>query len=249
MDIHLKEDNSTNSSFSLKYKKGKKEELKPISLVRGEGNDEITGDIVHTPNKSVERSILYITGQSGSGKSYYTKDYATIYQKMFPKNDVFLFSAVQDVSTIDKIKGLKKINIFKPEFLEIEKIPLEEFQNSLVIFDDIDSIASKVIKKKVWNVMSDILTMGRHFNISAVVTYHVATAGMETKLILNESQSITIFPSASGGRTLKYLLDSYLGLDKRQIEQIKKLDSRWVTILRLFPRVVIHEKGAYILRN
>ena len=248
MNIKLRENSDDNSFFGFKTKIGKKEEIKPVSLSEGEGVDEVTGPIQHTPNKKTERSILYVTGQSGSGKSYYTKDYATNYQKMYPKNEVYLISAVQDVSTIDKIKKLRKIDIFKPIFSEVE-VPLEEFKDSLVIFDDVDSIGNKKLKKKVWEIMSNILTMGRHYNISAIITFHVATAGNETKLILNESQSITIFPSASGGRTLKYLLDSYLGLDKKQIERIKQLDSRWVTIVKSYPKTVLYDKGAYILRN
>jgi len=248
MNIHLKEGSDANSFFGFKTKIGKKEDIKPVSLSEGDGVDEVTGPVQHTPNKKTERSILYVTGQSGSGKSYYTKDYATNYQKMYPKNEVYLISAVQDVSTIDKIKKLRKIDIFKPIFSEVE-VPLEEFKDSLVIFDDVDSISNKHLKKKVWQIMSNILTMGRHYNISAIITFHVATAGNETKLILNESQSITIFPSASGGRTLKYLLDSYLGLDKKQIERIKQLDSRWVTIVKSYPKTVLYDKGAYILRN
>jgi hypothetical protein len=248
MNIRLKENDATNSFFSLKTKNGKKDILIPVSLSTGEGAEEIVGKIAHTPNKSQERSILYITGQSGSGKSYYTTEYVNNYKKTFPKNDVILVSAVKDISTIDKIKKLKKVDITKPEFLSTE-VPLEELKDSCIIFDDVDSIGNKQIKKKVWELMSNVLTMGRHFNITAIITYHVATAGAETKLILNETQSITFFPSASGGRTLKYLLDSYLGLDKKQIEKIKSLDTRWVTICKSFPKVVLYENGSYILRN
>jgi len=246
MNYKLSEGDS-NSSFGIKIKN----KVKPISLTQTNGTDEIeikTGVMQHTPNKNKERDILYISGQSGSGKSYYTFDYATQYQKMYPKRDVFLFSSVNDVSTIDKIKHLKKIDIRKPEFIGMD-IPLEEFRDSLVIFDDVDSIHDKQLKKAVWAVMSNILTMGRHHNISAIITYHVATAGAETKLVLNESQSITLFPNSMGGRSLKYLLDSYLGLDKKQIKKIKSLDSRWVTILKTYPKMVLYEKGSYILRN
>lgn len=249
MNIQLKVGDESNSFFSLKKKIGKKLEITPVSLIKSDGGEEsITGSVSHTPNKKTERSILYITGQSGSGKSYYTFEYATNYQKAYPKREVYLISGVTDISTIDKIKRLKKIKINKPEFLD-GPIPLEEFKDSLVIFDDVDSIADKSIKKKVWEVMSDILTQGRHYNVSAIITYHVATSGRDTKLILNESQSITIFPAASGGRTLKYLLNDYLGLDKKQIEVVKKLDSRWVTVVKSYPKVVLYEGGAYILRN
>jgi hypothetical protein len=242
--------NDKNSFFSIREKK----KLTPVSLVeslRG-GEDEIElksgSTIQHTPTKKKEREVLYITGQSGSGKSYYTYEYVTAYQKMYPKNEVYLVSAVSDVSTIDKIKKLRKIDLSKPEFLELD-VPLEELKDSMVIFDDVDSISNKHVKKKVWGLMSDILTKGRHYNVSAVITFHVATSGAETKLILNESQSITFFPSASGGRTLKYLLDSYLGLDKKQIDKIKRLDSRWCTVVKSYPKVVLYEGGAYILRN
>ena len=46
---------------------------------------------------------------------------------------------------------------------------------------------------------------------------------------------------------MKYLLDQYLGLDKEQIKRIKKLDSRWVTIMKSYPMIVLSEKEAYVL--
>jgi len=64
---------------------------------------------------------------------------------------------------------------------------------------------------------------------------------------LNEAHSVTIFPTGLGGRSLKYLLDSYMGLDKEQIKKIKKLESRWVTITKTYPMCVLSEKEAYIL--
>ena len=48
---------------------------------------------------------------------------------------------------------------------------------------------------------------------------------------------------------MKYLLDSYFGLDKDQIKKIKKLNSRWVTIMKTYPMIVMYEKGAYILND
>jgi hypothetical protein len=48
---------------------------------------------------------------------------------------------------------------------------------------------------------------------------------------------------------LKYLLDSYLGLDKDQIKRIKKLDGRWVTVIKSFPMVVLSEQEIYTLNS
>ena len=70
----------------------------------------------------------------------------------------------------------------------------------------------------------------------------------ETKTILNESHNIVFFPSTLGGRSLKYLLDSYLGLDKKQIEKVKNLDSRWVCVCKTFPQVILSEKNIMITK-
>jgi hypothetical protein len=46
---------------------------------------------------------------------------------------------------------------------------------------------------------------------------------------------------------MKYVCDSYLGMEKAEIEKIKKLESRAVTILKLYPKVVVSEKEIFIL--
>ena len=197
------------------------------------------------PNFSVERTILYITAPSGQGKSYYTKQYADEYKRIFPKRDVYLFSSLGDDGSIDKIKNLKRIKLTR-EFLS-EDITAKDFQDSLVIFDDTDCITDKYVKVKVNGILNSLLETERHFNSSVVYTSHAACNGNDTKKILNECHSITLFCNGLGGRSLKYLLDQYLGLDKEQIKRIKKLDSRWVTIMKSYPMIVLSEKEAYVL--
>jgi len=197
------------------------------------------------PNPNTERSILYVTGASGSGKSYYTKAYCDCYRKIYPKREIYLFSSLTDDSSIDKIKGLKRVKI-TPEFLG-EDISAKDFKDSLVIFDDTDCITDKRQKLKLQGILNSVLETGRHFNTSVIYTSHSACAGNDTKKILNEAHSITIFPTGLGGRSLKYLLDQYMGLDKEQIKKIKKLESRWVTITKTYPMCVLSESEAYIL--
>ena len=71
---------------------------------------------------------------------------------------------------------------------------------------------------------------------------------MQTKIILNESHSVTLFPLGLGNRSIKYLLDSYLGLDKEQIKRIRNLKGRSVTIMKTFPMTILTEKEAYIIK-
>jgi hypothetical protein len=199
------------------------------------------------PNITTERQILYVTGASGSGKSYFTKAFTDQYKKIYPKREVYLFSSISDDSSIDKVKNLKRIKL-TPEFLQ-DDITVQDFKDSLVIFDDTDVILDKKMKLKITGILNSILETGRHFNVSCIYTSHVACDGRETKRILNEAHSITIFPHGLGGRSLKYLLDNYLGLDRDQVKRIKKLQSRWVSILKTFPMVVLSEKEAFVLNT
>ena len=203
--------------------------------------------IQQLPDKETERSILYITGPSGSGKSYYTRNYILEYKKLFSKNNVYIFSSLDSDETLDKIPKIKRIK-FTDKFL-LYDFKITDFKDSLVIFDDVDSETNKFKKKKIFDILSMILNTGRHERCSCIFTSHLSCAGNETKLILSEAHSITIFPKNAGNRSLKYLLDSYFGLDKHQINYIKKLNSRFVTLIKTYPSVLISEKQAIILNT
>ena len=95
-------------------------------------------------------------------------------------------------------------------------------------------------------IVNNILQIGRHFNVSICFTTHSPCAGNETKILLSEANIITIFAKTTGNRALKYLLDNYLGLDKKQIDRIKKLNSRAVSIIRGFPMVIVSEKSVFL---
>jgi len=194
-----------------------------------------------------ERDIHYITGQSGSGKSWFARNYINEYVKKHPKNSIYLFSSISDDSSIDSIKSLKRIDIKNPEFLD-EDIELSDMKDSLVIFDDTDCIKQKDIKEKVNGILNMVLETGRHANISVIFTSHIACAGNDTKRILNEAHSVTLFPKMMGNKTMKYLLDSYFGLDKDQIKKVKKLKGgRSVTIMKTYPMVVFNDKSMFTL--
>jgi len=204
--------------------------------------------LILIPDKETERSIHYITGMSGSGKSTWIKNYADEYRKAYPKNPIYLISALTEDSSIDKIKGLKRLKLKGEEFLTTD-LTAEDFQDTLLIFDDCDCITEKGIKNKVYSLLQSVLQTGRHFKVSVCYSSHLATNRAETRIILAESHSITLFPCGMGGNSLKYVLQGYFGLDKNQIKKIKSLDSRWVSILRTYPMIVCCENEIYVLKN
>jgi hypothetical protein len=217
---------------------GARQEYKEIKLKEGES-------FQHVPNVNKERDILYITGQSGSGKSYYTAQYCLQYKAIYPKRNIYLFSALsEDKGSLDLVKGLKKVKL-DDDFINDDDITIDELKESLVIFDDVDNL-KKGLKNKIWTLMNSILQTGRHTKTSAIITYHLPTNSHDTRLILNECHSITIFVATMGGAKLKYLLDAYLGMDKKEIQKVKKMKSRWITIFKTYPKVILSQSEAFI---
>ena len=195
------------------------------------------------PNNKVERSCLYICGQSGSGKSFFTSNYMHQYKKQYPKKSIFVISSIESDKSIDSVKPIR-IKVLNPDFMD-EELTSEDFKDSLVVFDDIDVFPSK-IRKKIMTIVNNILQIGRHFNVSICFTTHTLTNGNESKILLSEANAIVVFPKTTGNRTLKYLLDNYLGLDAKQIKKIKSLKSRAVTIIRGYPMVILSQSEAFL---
>jgi type II secretory pathway predicted ATPase ExeA len=56
------------------------------------------------PIKEKERMTLFVAGESGSGKSYFIREYAKLYKAMFPKNAIYLISYLEEDETSDAYK-------------------------------------------------------------------------------------------------------------------------------------------------
>jgi hypothetical protein len=116
--------------------------------------------------------------------------------------------------------------VLNPDFLD-DDISLEDFKDSLDIFDDVDVFGTKI-------------------NVGICFTTHSPCAGNETKILLSEANIITIFAKTTVNRALKYLLDNYIGLDKKQIDKIKKIYSRAVSIIRGYPMTIVAENNVFL---
>ena len=123
-------------------------------------------------------------------------------------------------------------------------IQAEELKDSVCIFDDIDVISDKKIKESVYSIMNNVLEIGRHFNITAIITNHLPTNGRDTRRILNEAHAYVFFPHSAGGK-IKYLLQEYLDIDKRMVRYFKSANPRWRCIFKNFPMAYMleHEIG------
>jgi len=188
-------------------------------------------------NKDLERLIAYIAGASGSGKSFFASQIIKKYKKAYPKNEIYLFSSVDKDSSLDSLK-INRINL---EGLLEEKLDINDFENSMIIMDDIDSISNKKIKNIVLDIANEGLQRGRHSKTSLIFTNHILCDGRQTRHILNEAHSITIFPKSANSRNLDYLLGSYIGLSKPEIQYVKQMDTRPCTIIKSYPQIIMSD--------
>ena len=211
-------------------------------------NLKLTGEskFQQIPDPDTERQIVYITGASGSGKSTYAAKYIQEYKKLFKKNPIYVFSALKDDESLDVVKP-KRIVI--DDSIYTNPLNVEDFESSLVVFDDIDVISDKKQREAVYNILNQILMIGRHFCISCIITNHLSTAGIDTKRVLNEAHSIVWFPFSGSGVGLKRLLVDYCGLDKKDIIKSKKCKSRWVCLFKNYPQIIMCERDLWMPSN
>lgn len=179
--------------------------------------------------------LFYLVGACGAGKSYLAKEIIENYKIIYPKNEIFVISSLKEDATLDKLKYLVRID--PNTFLE-EKPSIEEFKNSLVLFDDYENFPKNIYDLTI-ELINSISSTGRHFGINMICIQHNFTNYKATRLLLNEMTHCIVYPSSASNYALKYLLGNYCGIDRKQLKDIKQVKSRWVAIYRHHPNIMI----------
>lgn len=200
------------------------------------------GVIIPLPNKDVVEKI-YISAPSGAGKSTFAGDYINQYKKMFKDDEVYILSSITEDKVLDKYDPIRIP--LDESFIEMDLQP-EEIENSLMVFDDTDTIQNARIRNTVGNFRDWLLEQGRHFNIRLLITSHLLSNYKHTRRILNEATAVVVFPkSGSGTYHIKNFLKTYCGFDKAETKKFLNLNSRWVMVYRSYPQYVLYQHGCY----
>ena len=196
------------------------------------------GEIMISPDKEMERSTMYVCGSAGSGKSYFVSQYVQEYHKTLKNNMIYLISENDEDPAFDKLDYAKRIII---DDLYDNPLDWKEFKECLIIFDDIDTIKGK-LGKTVDELRDKLLKNSRKFKVSVISTSHDA-CGIKLKSVLNESKIIVFF-MLNYNRSLKYLLENYLGMDKNVIQKLRRDShkSRWTAFVKGYPSYIVQQK-------
>jgi hypothetical protein len=197
-----------------------------------------------------ERTVSYIAGPSGSGKTSYALNIIKPYLELYPDKPFFLFSRT-DYKDDPAYKGLKPLQIPINESIITHPIDItkELVGGSIVFFDDCNTIHDDKMRKSIEKLIADILEVGRKLDITIVITSHLVIPNEKkmARTILNEMQSLTVFPKSGSSQQIRYCLKQYYGTTNNQIDKILGLKSRWVTISKSYPNYVLYDGGCFIL--
>jgi hypothetical protein len=197
------------------------------------------------------RDVIMVGGKSGSGKSHIARNFIVRYNNLHPDRKIYLLSFLDGDTTLGSVKGLyRKI---KKEKLEDEyaEFSIKDFENALVVVDDVEGFerTNKMVFQKIQSIIDMIATMGRHTASSILVCSHLLTDYKRTRLFLGEAQQFVTFMHGASQRQLYGLLGGYAGIDHSEIDDLRKLNSRWVCVRTQYPVMAIYEKGAHLLRQ
>ncbi len=206
-----------------------------------------------------DRSI-FLCGPSGSGKTFLSKEIIKHDERNRP---IVLFSKVDKD---DSLKELEKLRLTSNPFDDekgksrLIKIRLqtdedlmnlpsnEELKNCICLFDDIDSFPHD-ISVFLNQYRDSILECGRHHNISVISTSHQLYNWSKTRVVLNESELVCMFPHSNKRNAMLFLRDR-MGLTRDEVGNIMREimdNSRSIVCKMSAPNIIMHEKGIICL--
>jgi len=166
---------------------------------------------------------------------------------------VYIFSALNADPVFDKIidehpNKVHRVNV-NAELLN-DPIGMDEIEKgSLLIFDDIDVLGTK-LRKYIYDVINQVLQIGRHFDLSIIITSHLinGTDRNFNRIVMNESHYVVLFLHGLARKHVKYWADTYAGLDTTDLKQLYKLAGRSVVFHKNYPQFYILDTKIIPLR-
>lgn len=190
---------------------------------------------------------LLIAGPSGAGKSTAAAHWLEDLQRDGPaERDIFLLSRVTADGALDDLPLLQRLPL-DADFATGPPLTAEDFKDSVVLFDDTDTIADKAIRAAVTALRDDLLETGRHQGVQSIVVTHQIFQGAASKKPLSEATGVILFPQSGSKFHIRRYLKEYCGFELDTVKRVMNLPSRWAYIQRTHPSYVVHEKGAFLV--
>lgn len=192
-------------------------------------------------------SNLFVSGEAGSGKSVFIREYTKGFKELYKKIPVILISECTEDKNLDSVIN-KRVS---PEQIRDEELKFSDFESMakdynglLIIFDDIDSIddsrKSEYLRDTVYTLMNALINNSRKHNIHIIFSSHRPLEGAKkTGVMLNSCSSWVFFASSMTMQQTQNCAIDKFNLTKDQYDKLKEIveenNSHWVAINRTIP--------------
>ncbi len=201
----------------------------------------------HT-DKNIQRDVYIVFGASGSGKSVFINFLAMLHSKLQPKQKILFF-------TNNNYKIDTSLTHSLYEFVDLEEmlqeVDIKEFQtsdqydNTLLIFDDCDLDHDMDLKRKYYNFLSVLLKFKRKNRINLIISCHDESSGRWSKLLFIEMTNYVFFNNSLKNRS-NIILKEYLKLTSAEIKEMTSANKSWI-VINTKKKTVITPKLIYSL--
>jgi hypothetical protein len=165
---------------------------------------------------------------------------------------IYIFSSVDFDDVLDipfENNIIRVLDEIEPDELVQDPLTIDDFEEgSVLVFDDILKLTNPKTRIMVFCLLESMLEIARHANLTIITTSHILSNYRQTRTIINEATSLTVFPKFAGGlHHIRQYLEK-VGMDKIQIKKFLSMSktSRFVTLYRINPMFVLSSKHAYI---
>ncbi|HXS59227.1 MAG TPA: hypothetical protein VN703_00245 [Candidatus Sulfopaludibacter sp.] len=210
------------------------------------------GELIPIPTTEIDKTTgkekaeaYFLSAPRDSGKSTFAGKFVKYYKRMFPQNNFYVISRVTEDPAYDELNPTRiKID----EKFVTEPYDVSEFEDSIVVFDDLDVRSKDKISEAVRKLRDELFENGRHKSTFVLACAHTLLNYRETKPLLSESSCVVIYPKAGYIQQVKRFLKEYVGVEnKKMLLKILNVPSRWVMVRKRYPMYILHEKGAFLL--
>lgn len=137
---------------------------------------------------------------------------------------------------IDDGEMLKRLN----------NMTLDDVEDSLIIFDDVDNIAEPKLCKAIHKLVNLCYANGRRRNIHTIYLGHVIFAGIQNKVIHAETTKYVFFPKSNAPQILNFfnkMMKFPMGMSRR----FSGMNVDWLCLVKATPMYFVYPKGIMII--
>lgn len=199
------------------------------------------------------RQASYVSGKSGSGKSYYIKDYIQNMHRLYPqskKQNIYLFTSTATAAEDTVYKQFRKLAVIllnEVDPAELFEVSHDQFHDCIVVFDDWEVIENQNVADFVRTLIRALLNYTRKQNVTLLFTTHKHKQGHRTADIIFDCDQFVMFPKFGIDGILKFL-ETYAHISSKSMkDKIKSLKTRTLVVRNVAPNVLISDTDIFLL--